>query len=160
VGFWDACARLGRREFLAETPATPAPDGSPAGVVEIGAAEPRGRMLGFHAAETWDGSSFRWSSPLALVEALPPDEASMGRFELLPLRSALDTSVVVVVDGARVPAERCVVEADSLRFPITPGGRRSIALVCNRWDAAANGSGDSRRLGLAVRRLSFAADPL
>jgi hypothetical protein len=155
--YWESCARLGRREFLA---AHPPPTGPPPPTVRIDLTRPAPghRLVGFYGPEETAGERFRWSAPVAVIDVLlPAQETYEASLDLLPLRPDPRPEVRVVIDGAPVPPALCRVEPAAVRFPVRGGGRRSIALTCPGFLPRRHGLRDTRDLGLAVRALAFTA---
>jgi hypothetical protein len=145
---WEACARLGRREYLIAHPPGPPPEPPVALHVDLlASANP---MAGFHAVERWKGRRFRWTSPLSLVQVALP---SNGRYEAaLELAFPREADVRVVIDGQ--PAA-CKLDDHALRFFVDGGGRKSVALTCSALRPRRHGQPDARDLGLPVRSLRF-----
>jgi hypothetical protein len=155
--FWEACAGLGRREFLAAEPALAWASGDRSARHRLSAPFAGQPLIGFHIPEEVDGHTFRWSSPLALIEATVPDGAVEAQLELLPERGRTLPAVRVCVDGRVVAPERCTVTAERVRFPVQGGAVRCIAVVSASLRPSREGVPDRRDLGLAVRALSFRA---
>lgn len=101
------------------------------------------RTIGFHEPEKWNGSSFRWSSAVSVLEA--PMDA--GEYELgivvLPLKTA--QGLRLLINGVEAKPE---LNGNSIRvsFRQEVSGVLQLTLVAPGWYAP----GDTRRLGVAV----------
>jgi Glycosyl transferase family 2 len=150
--FWRARARTGRMDWLRTNPPEAGPP-EPTVAFDLAAADGP-RLIGFHVRESWHGRRFRWTSPLALVEVVPPPGRWEGRLALLPIRQPRDRDRLrVAVDGRRVPHR---VDSGRLRFPIDGGRARWVAFAVAALRPRANGSPDHRDLGLPVDSLELA----
>ncbi|HZS04375.1 MAG TPA: glycosyltransferase [Blastocatellia bacterium] len=157
---WAAIIQYCRLEFLAdqaaalrgEVPATFQYD-----LTRIAADD----LTGFYPLETWQGHSFRWSEPAAVVRVSLPAGDYEVRIEMLPVRSeALPLHIEVIFDGHTV----CKTTQDSHRpvtFRLTADkfkpetDRHYLALLCNAFRPLQFDSTDERALGLPVTGISF-----
>lgn len=152
--WWRYCARAGRIDLLAARPAVPeAPLAGPhLDLTTIDGPH----LMGFHVVEESQGRRFRWTSPLALVEAaLPHPGRYTARLEVAPIRPAADSGLHIAVDGRLVPPGSYRYEPEGVRFGLRGGGVRWLAFATTTLRPRRDGSEDHRDLGLAVSGLTF-----
>jgi len=101
----------------------------------------------WHGVERGEDGAFRWSEPYAGVELAGPQGHYVVRIEGLSLRPG--AWVEVALDGSSVFAGEFLDEL-SLSIELGPSGA-GLDWVCQPW----YGVGDSRPLGLAVRRITL-----
>jgi hypothetical protein len=152
--FWRLTARRGALEGLAQArPAVAVADGS-SGVVDL-----TGDVSGWSAGLYWgeasgEGVRYRWSDSLMLLRVRVPERSKGGRLELHPARpDSSPTNPVVAVDGR--PAEVISSTPEAIEFELDGSGARTIALAFDPYRPRRDGEADRRRLGVAVRSLSF-----
>src|SRR5262249_35803638 len=148
---WNAMGRLSRLRFLAGNPSDPPP-----------ATEPRLRfaitdlaehnLLGFHAIETWQNRSFRWTGRAALLRlSLPPttydvciDTGNLRQDSTpLDLRAYVNSHPIQTAtsDNGRL---RLRIHAHQLR----EDGNQDLVLTCRPVKPWNRGIADYRELGL------------
>jgi hypothetical protein len=108
--------------------------------------------LGFHPVERWHGQPYRWSEPVAILEAPLAAGAHELSIEWLPLRGSPDLRIYVNGEAQQVTLgwDRAVA-----RFRQASPGWARFAWVCSPWSAR----GDDRLLGLPVHRVAWTARP-
>ncbi|TPQ42550.1 hypothetical protein C2U70_01110 [Bradyrhizobium guangdongense] len=113
-------------------------------------------QAGFHAMETWQGRSFRWSEPEAAVRIKVQPGRNVVRIECLDVREPLDRiGVRFHCNGARIADPSIMVRdgAFELDLDVPASGIVTLAWTCPRFPAA----GDVRRLGLPVSAIDVSA---
>ena len=106
------------------------------------------RSIGFHAAEQWQGTRFRWSEPVGMIElSLPPGDYHFA-IEWLPIKDI--ENLVVYLDEQPVSIEREACKASSV-LQITSSCPARISWTCEPWTA----DRDPRLLGLPVVSISW-----
>ncbi len=152
--FWRLTARRGRLEGLAESGSQPA---EPPRAERIDLTDSlSGRAIGFHDPEPVDGEPpIRWTTALAAIRVnVPGNERMRGRLELRPLQRPQKARAArprIAIDHRLVAA---TVREDAIEFEIEPG-EHWLALACSPLRPRRYGVNDHRRIGLAVRTLSF-----
>lgn len=157
LDFWRSTARRGALEGLAQAPQSPEAgdddgNGDGNGAIDL-AGEVSGWTLGLYETETSGDRRYRWTDSLALLRVRVPSDARRGRLALEPARpGARPPRPTVAVDGARSPSS---FTPEAIEFELAGGGERTIALAFDPYRPARDGLDDPRRLGVAVRSLSF-----
>jgi predicted dehydrogenase len=121
---------------------------------------PEERLLGFHAAETLDGSVFRWSRGLASVE-LPMAGARRIRLITVPARPGDAELCQWAFLGDRRLPPRAVrlgpegVTIDLESAGVRPAGEQRLTFTCAPLSGRWAPRDDSRELGLPVRAIEL-----
>lgn len=111
---------------------------------------------GFHALETWSGSSFRWSETEAAIRLRGVRGRNIVRIRSPAIREPLDhIAMRFFLDGEPLTSGVIAVEADTfiLDIDLPPSGVASLAWICPRFAAVS----DPRRLGLPVASIEIRA---
>jgi hypothetical protein len=121
-------------------------------------AEPSGGLIGFHARETFDGQSFRWSSPLALVRVALPAADYDVRLDTRGIRDCQRPGLLgLYLNGRRMPpveggmAGQIAFRAEPTMF--RAGALQLVVLTSGRLRTA--GSAERRALGVPVAAIRF-----
>ncbi|MGT2438763.1 glycosyltransferase family 2 protein [Bradyrhizobium betae] len=114
-------------------------------------------QVGFYAAESSAGHTFRWSEPQAAVRIKAAPGRNIVRIQSPALRAPLGRiGAHFYLDGAPVDPDRIVIGCDSymLSLDLPPSGIATLAWVC----PVLRGVGDSRRLGLSIAHVDVGRD--
>lgn len=114
-------------------------------------------QVGFYAAESSAGHTFRWSEPQAAVRIKAAPGRHVVRIQSPALRAPLGRiGTHFYLDGAPVDPDRIVIGCDSymLSLDLPPSGIATLAWVC----PVLKGIGDSRRLGLSIAHIDVGRD--
>lgn len=156
LNLWRRAGDLGIADFVATHAAAPSAESRLAigdGAVEVAGISDH-CLAGFHPAETWQGKSFRWTSPVATVRVAPPHQPIVVRLELLWPEVMID-GLRLFVDGYPAATRR---GRHGIEFPLVPAASatddaRYLTLIAPRFTGASRH--DSRRLGVALATLHF-----
>lgn len=159
--FWRAANELGRIRAavkLAQPPRGIALDGD--GAVPIGATS-SSDLIGFHAAEAWQGISFRWASSVAVV----PLAVEPGNYELTidtaGLRgSQCDFPWVLMWNDKLLPTANVRVGDGCIRATVTAdlfvhGEPQHLMIACAPPPPNPGGPVDPRALGMPLRAIAL-----
>jgi hypothetical protein len=152
--FWRLTARRGALEGLAQARPAPAVADGSSGSVDL-TGDVSGWTAGLYWTETsGEGVRYRWSDSLMLLRVRVPERSRRGRLELHPARpDRAPTRPVVAVDGRQTSVLSSAPEA--IEFELNAPGACTIALAFDPYRPRRDGGYDRRRLGVAVRSLSF-----
>jgi hypothetical protein len=111
------------------------------------------RSCGFHAGEIFEGTPFRWSQEIALLELNLPPGRHWLRLETLLTRLTTTAWIpTFYFNGKRIKDEKVFRDDGSFEFEIK---RREGEAALLGWVSGLQPApGDSRRLGLPVTKLS------
>jgi hypothetical protein len=160
---WDATGGLARRRALARRPRSASAPTPGETRLAYAPAEMSVRALaGFHARESWDGRSFRWSAPLAWLRVdVPP-----GEYEVVIDTGGLrrfteGTPLLLYLNGHRATTPPGPHPSGSTRFTVRremfrEPSSQEIILACSRLSTEGP---ERRRLGVPIFGLGFQAAP-
>jgi hypothetical protein len=114
-------------------------------------------MCGFLPPEVWEGATYRWTAPSAVVEMPIAEGVTTITLRHVPLRPPVhDPGMAVYLDGRCLrpiagcePSERKFLIEDGMT--LVAGALHRLAIICDPFvPARASQSEDTRRLGIAL----------
>ena len=156
----DRIIRCGRLEYITEHLAATAAE--PPEVLTYRLAEVGEEWLvGFHAVESWENESFRWSGPVSIVRAGLPVGSYDVQIETRSLRKApVPLCLGVFFNGHKVPSSSIRFHNGQVAFRVLPsmfehGPEQRLILTCNPLRPWKSGVPDRRELGLPIFSIAF-----
>jgi predicted dehydrogenase len=156
---WDGLTGRSRLRDLAALPPerSAAPARPPFALADISDE----RLLGFHATERFNGTTFRWSRSVALAEVPVNPGAYQVEIDTGGLRDPRDVGLQVFFNGRRIPRSHLNVDPRRIAFPVEPGqfssdANQRVGFVSVSFQPSREAdSPDTRELGLPVSSIDF-----
>jgi hypothetical protein len=159
--YWQGVIRYCRLEFIADYLSASAPAWPETYQYDLAQIEEE-RLIGFHAVEAWQGQTFRWSEPVALVQVSLAKGSYEVRLQVLAIRpEKLPLGLSIFFDNQKISAFSTDSSNGSISFQLDlamfKAGVRQyhLVLICNPLHPRKFGSTDRRELGLPISAIHF-----
>lgn len=122
---------------------------------------PPEHSTGFHDAESWNGTTVRWTAPVAIFRVNMPAGDHEVTIDTASLRGpGCDFPLGLFWNGRMIPRKSIQIDRGRIRFPIgqslfAPGPEQRLTIVCAPCRLRQPGEPAARLLGLPVRSIEI-----